>query len=300
MPASECSTGAMACARSTALAWRSALMAGSRGPPSLTPRSLAAARPARVRSAIISRSCSATAARMWIDETVCVRHVAADEIDFGLHQAGDEMHIPSQTIELADHKPRPVLLTRRDRLREFGAILAPPDSPRQIPRRVAMSRRSGSLRPLGAGRRCRNHFRPACRWRRAGRRQIFPARHPPVRHANERMSVTVGGSLSICVPLSHQLPSPCFQHRRAASARKAAPCSTVNGTQPQDLDVPSASAATATWRTLPQEHRQPARRPVASSPRTSQAPNCCPMVTVMNLGGLGASRGCFWRLRPDH
>jgi hypothetical protein len=84
--------------------------------------------------------------------------------------------------------------------------------------------------------------------------------------------------------------------------------------------VPSASAATATWRTVPQEQRQPARRPVASRPRTSQLPNCCPIVTVMTLArplklapvkfwlnngkgqqccrapkqvALGASSGCF-------
>ena len=36
-----------------------------RGPPSLTPRRLAAARAALVRSLIAPRSCSATAARMW-------------------------------------------------------------------------------------------------------------------------------------------------------------------------------------------------------------------------------------------
>jgi hypothetical protein len=91
----------------------------------------------------------------------------------------------------------------------------------------------------------------------------------------------------------HQLPSSRFQHRRALSAQKASPCSADSGVQPHDLDVPSASAATATWRTVPQEQRQPARRPVASRSTTSHAPNCCPMVTVMKLGGLGASSGCF-------
>jgi hypothetical protein len=91
----------------------------------------------------------------------------------------------------------------------------------------------------------------------------------------------------------HQLPSSRFQHRRAASARKAATCSAVGRAQPHDRDVPSVSAATATWRTVPQEHRQPARRPVASRPRTSQLPNCCPMVT----GGAAT-----WapRTYPDH
>src|SRR5262245_57682007 len=39
--------------------------AARRGPPSLTPRRLAAARAALVRSLIAPRSCSATAARMW-------------------------------------------------------------------------------------------------------------------------------------------------------------------------------------------------------------------------------------------
>ena len=54
--------GAMARARTMESTRRVSLIAGSLGPPSFTPRALAAARPALVRSLIISRSCSATAA----------------------------------------------------------------------------------------------------------------------------------------------------------------------------------------------------------------------------------------------
>ena len=51
IPANSERIGAMARARSRAAACRVSLIPGSRGPPSLTPRALAAARPALVRSA---------------------------------------------------------------------------------------------------------------------------------------------------------------------------------------------------------------------------------------------------------
>ena len=49
-----------------ALPMRLTAPAGSRGPPNRFPRALAAARAALVRSESASRSCSATAARIWM------------------------------------------------------------------------------------------------------------------------------------------------------------------------------------------------------------------------------------------
>ena len=78
-------------ARSRAAAW---LAEASRSAfwPRRTPRTFAACSAAMIRDAIISRSCSATAAR------ICrvsrgVRIIAGDELHSGIHHGDDEGHI---------------------------------------------------------------------------------------------------------------------------------------------------------------------------------------------------------------
>jgi hypothetical protein len=76
--------------------------AARRGPPSFLPRALAAARAALVRSLIASRSCSATAARMWMVSLLALRVVGGDELDLAVHQRGDERQIAGQAVEFGD------------------------------------------------------------------------------------------------------------------------------------------------------------------------------------------------------
>lgn len=38
-------------------------------------------------------------------EAACVRHIARDEINAAIHQAGNEMHVPCQPVELGDYEP---------------------------------------------------------------------------------------------------------------------------------------------------------------------------------------------------
>jgi hypothetical protein len=52
-----------------------------------------------------------------------VRHVAGDELDAGVHQAGDEMHIARQPIELRDDKLRPLLFAGCERSGELRTVV---------------------------------------------------------------------------------------------------------------------------------------------------------------------------------
>ena len=68
-----------------------------------------------MRAEIISRSCSA-ARRKHVDrEVVGVRVIATDEIDFALHQVGDESQVARQPSSLAmtchDHATVPAQVT---------------------------------------------------------------------------------------------------------------------------------------------------------------------------------------------
>ena len=94
-----------------------------RGPPSLTPRRLAAASAALVRSLIAARSCSATAARMWtVSLLACGLSAAMNSI--AVHQGGDEGEVAGEAVELGDDELGLVLPAGGERLLELGAIRA--------------------------------------------------------------------------------------------------------------------------------------------------------------------------------
>ena len=52
---------------------------------------------------------------------VGLRHVATAELDAGFHQAGDEMDVAGQAVELGDHEDGLVVLTGSEGLGELGA-----------------------------------------------------------------------------------------------------------------------------------------------------------------------------------
>src|ERR1700738_5610633 len=86
---------ALATLRSTAALRASA----SLGPPSFTPRALAAARAALVLVAIMARSFSASAANRCRNERVNIRAKLGDkERDAMDHEAGNEMHVAAEPV----------------------------------------------------------------------------------------------------------------------------------------------------------------------------------------------------------
>jgi hypothetical protein len=90
------SYGPRACAR---------LAPAGSGVPSRFPCALAAARAALVRSESASRSCSATAARMWMLSLLACGLSAATNSTAGLHEGRHEGEIFGQLIQLCDYKP---------------------------------------------------------------------------------------------------------------------------------------------------------------------------------------------------
>src|SRR5215471_16237132 len=97
--------------------------AARRGPPSLTPRRLAAARAALVRSLIAPRSCSATAARMWTVSLLACGLSAAMNSTL-LSMSGNERQIAGQAVELGDDELALVLPAGRQGLFKLGAGVA--------------------------------------------------------------------------------------------------------------------------------------------------------------------------------
>jgi hypothetical protein len=103
--------------------------------PSLTPRRLAAAKAALVRSLIAARSCSATAARMWtvsllacglsaaMNSTLLSISVAMKaRFDVAVHQRGDEGEVAGEAVELGDDELSLVLAAGGQGLLQLGAI----------------------------------------------------------------------------------------------------------------------------------------------------------------------------------
>jgi hypothetical protein len=75
------------------------------GLPRTLPRALAACSAAFVRSEIISRSCSATAARIWIVSLfMCGLSTATNSTPLSIQRC-NEGQVAGQTIELGDHQP---------------------------------------------------------------------------------------------------------------------------------------------------------------------------------------------------
>jgi hypothetical protein len=90
--------------------------AARRGPPSLTPRRLAAAKAALVRSLIAARSCSATATRMW---TVS-KNTPADIVDKLNREINAGLADPKMQARLADLGGTVLALSPPD----FGKLIA--------------------------------------------------------------------------------------------------------------------------------------------------------------------------------
>ena len=56
-------------------------------------------------------------------EPVRRRHVARDKVDFRLHQAGDKVHVPRESIELRDQQRGLGPAGVRDRISELGPVV---------------------------------------------------------------------------------------------------------------------------------------------------------------------------------
>src|SRR5262249_19044704 len=93
--------------------------AARRGPPSLAPRRLAAARAALVRSLIVPRSCSATAARMWMVSLLACGLSAAMNSTLLSISVAMNARIAGQAVEFGNDELGLALAAGCQRLLEF-------------------------------------------------------------------------------------------------------------------------------------------------------------------------------------
>jgi len=143
-------------------------------PPNLTPLVLAAANAAFVRALIISRSCSAIAARMWIVSRFAWG-IDSHELDARVHQAGRELDVTSQPVQLGNDEcrsPRAAQVERTSEPRGDHPICR--SLSRRSPRQAATGHHSDSRARHSAELPARDHSPLAVGWRRGSRRRTCP------------------------------------------------------------------------------------------------------------------------------